>query len=765
MSSKFLQSGGQNELTDGTAQLNIKSAVIQTLLPNLPVRTTAGKLLTSGQIQLADCAFVPITTPFAGTLQVQNLETAYNTTPVDLNAFIASTLTDISTLQSNTQYITSSLGQTEITSNVLTNDVLADNYKSQDGSVFIDMSVPGDISVNSTTFDFNGNPVVSSSSSPSIDNDVVLYDSTNGNVIKDSGIQSSNLFLADGSISMTGPIDMNNNNINNVKEILTFGSNVILGQSITYSGAENVLIGPSITIGAFANDCCIVGKGSSITGDACNIFGRDNACADNSITAGYSNTATNNESIIIGNSNTTTGNNSYVIGHGATNSTTDSLLIGKASILNIRANNTGLCDLGTTTNQFKDLYQSGSLIGPTNSRTVDNIVSNAGASVSGNVATFSGVSGKIINDSSISSSDVFLRTGTVSMTGNLNINASSVITDSNDRILIGNGAGGTGNQIIAIGKNAVVSVTDSIAIGDGAISSGGVAIGLLSSSANGVCVGNGSIGVANSSAAFGNSANAGLGSTAIGNGTIATGNNSTSIGIGASCVNPNGCVFGRSASITANDSIAIGFSSAVSGTNGIAIGRSAVNSVSNTCLIGGTSMTNLRPNNDNACDLGTSGAQFKDLYIGGSVIGSSYGAWYCTTTYTPAFTAATNRLIPPTTVSAGSLLLFTHSLGVLTYTGTRTRVFRISYNISFSDSNANHLYTFFNTINGSLTLGTTQTRSVVFLRNASESYSICLTDNVTLNQNDTVQLAANKDATQTSTSFNFVMCNISGLLN
>src|SRR5271166_789123 len=101
MGSRFLSSGNQT-LTDGTANINIQSAIIQDLLPNLPVRTTVGKKLTSGLIQVSDCAFTPLSDPFNGTLHVEDLETAYNTTPISLNAFIASTLTDLSTLNSNT---------------------------------------------------------------------------------------------------------------------------------------------------------------------------------------------------------------------------------------------------------------------------------------------------------------------------------------------------------------------------------------------------------------------------------------------------------------------------------------------------------------------------------------------------------------------------------------------------------------------------------------------------------------------------------------
>src|SRR5690606_17391326 len=50
-------------LQDGLFQLNVSSAVIQTLTPSFPVKTSATKELVSGQIQLSDCNFVPLTNP------------------------------------------------------------------------------------------------------------------------------------------------------------------------------------------------------------------------------------------------------------------------------------------------------------------------------------------------------------------------------------------------------------------------------------------------------------------------------------------------------------------------------------------------------------------------------------------------------------------------------------------------------------------------------------------------------------------------------
>ena len=72
MGSKFLGNANTDltALQDGTFNLNISSAIIQTLSPNLPLKTTATKQLTSALIQLSDCAFIPLTNPSSADLSL-----------------------------------------------------------------------------------------------------------------------------------------------------------------------------------------------------------------------------------------------------------------------------------------------------------------------------------------------------------------------------------------------------------------------------------------------------------------------------------------------------------------------------------------------------------------------------------------------------------------------------------------------------------------------------------------------------------------------
>lgn len=90
-----------------------------------------------------------IINPYDGTLNVQNLLTGFTPGPqVDLNQFIATTLNSLS----DVQYISSSLGLTTISSNVLTDDVYCNNIRNEIGSTFIDMTDPTDITVNASLF-------------------------------------------------------------------------------------------------------------------------------------------------------------------------------------------------------------------------------------------------------------------------------------------------------------------------------------------------------------------------------------------------------------------------------------------------------------------------------------------------------------------------------------------------------------------------------------------------------------------------------------
>jgi len=144
------------------------------------------------------------------------------------------------------------------------------------------------------------------------------------------------------------------------------------------------------------------------------------------------------------------------------------------------------------------------------------------------------------------------------------------------------------------------------------------------------------------------------------------------------------------------------------------------------------------------------------------------GSWYCSTSYLPLFGAGVARLVPPTVSTVGtSLRNFTYAAGVLTYTGSVTRDFRISYNISLLLGASLANMTFFNSINGSLVIAATQSRQFYQSQPSNNATRVCfvLTDNISLANGNTVQLAAICATASATTSLDFISCNISSTLS
>ena len=172
-------------------------------------------------------------------------------------------------------------------------------------------------------------------------------------------------------------------------------------------------------------------------------IGLQNVARGNSVAIGKETVAGNKRDIVAYRStsgvntdsvdNVSSATSADVIGVNQTNSTANSLLLGNGSYTNIRANST--CDLGTVSVPFQNIYSNASLFGPSNSRTVDNIVSNTGTGTLNNVVSF--VSDKVIKDSGIASSTLSggpflpLAGGTMNLGATINANSSSITNLTN----------------------------------------------------------------------------------------------------------------------------------------------------------------------------------------------------------------------------------------------------------------------------------------------------------------------------------------------
>lgn len=289
----------------------------------------------------------------------------------------------------------------------------------------------------------------------------------------------------------------------------------------------------------------------------------------------------------------------------------------------VRPRDTDTFDLGSSTKRYKNAYVSGTLEGDTNGRDVDDIVSCTSSVTDGDVCIFSGVSGKVITDSSIVAADLVTNAGTGAV-GNVPIfSADKIIEDSSivsANIVTNAGTGAVGNvpvfsadKVIEDSKVALTDLATTSSLSSYLPLAGGTMAGdlLMNGHAIDVSVMTNSLdtGIAwgNGATAGGISANAALGygmnvvgSDAFGFGrscdvtggsALALGVGHTNAGFNSSCVGsyctvPGGLhhtAIGQSSvagivggDIGVNRCLAIGYSASSTGASGIAIGNTAI---------------------------------------------------------------------------------------------------------------------------------------------------------------------------------------------
>jgi len=223
----------------------------------------------------------------------------------------------------------------------------------------------------------NGN-LVSTGSSKSIDNivstastgvsgDVVTFSA--GKVVQDSGILLSSLattaslsaYLLKAGGTMSGVLNMGAQEIQNVSAIRTNASKVVIGTGAVGSGTCTII-----------GNNCTGSDSSTIVG----ISSVDVSSFAGNTSLGRGNNTNGTRIVSIGQINTSAVNDALMFGNNLTNSTANSMLIGSGGgLVNFRPDTNNTCDLGTTTNRFKDGYIN-SLIGSTVSSSVDTLINN-----------------------------------------------------------------------------------------------------------------------------------------------------------------------------------------------------------------------------------------------------------------------------------------------------------------------------------------------------------------------------------------------------
>ena len=79
MSSRFLSDGDTDlsVLQEGTFIMNVAGVTVGDAVPGLPLRSDGRRKVTSGLIQLADCAFTPIASPATTALDMNGHNTRF----------------------------------------------------------------------------------------------------------------------------------------------------------------------------------------------------------------------------------------------------------------------------------------------------------------------------------------------------------------------------------------------------------------------------------------------------------------------------------------------------------------------------------------------------------------------------------------------------------------------------------------------------------------------------------------------------------------
>ena len=141
---------------------------------------------------------------------------------------------------------------------------------------------------------------------------------------------------------------------------ITGTANFLMGQNVGFqltSGYRNVGIGD----GTLFN--CVTGYENTCVGDFAGISVTGNR---NTLIGGHTNSTGSNNTCLGYLADCGAFTNSTAIGNGAVSSGSNQIVLGDANITNLSSTSL-ICDLGNTTNRFKDIYYSGNLISGLNS--------------------------------------------------------------------------------------------------------------------------------------------------------------------------------------------------------------------------------------------------------------------------------------------------------------------------------------------------------------------------------------------------------------
>jgi len=406
----------------------------------------------SGYADLLNQSIIDADSLVIGSLTLPNLD-KNSVTYIDVN----NNLADI--ILNNGQLLIGSTNNPPIASTLTgtANEVIVTN-----GAGSITLSTPQDIATTSSpTFNnltltsLNTIPISNYIITPST-SDLDMNSHSISNVVNLNGTAVSNYIVTPA----TQDLNMNSHEINHLAAIRPLDTNLNIGNSTSLSvgGVGQIVVGDFGS--SSASNCVCIGLQNVAAGNSVAI-GKETAAGTRATVVGYrSTTNTQTDSVVLGHDNHSNSTSADILGINLTNSTANSLLIGNTSYVNIRAANT-TTDLGTSLVPFQNIYSNASLIGTTNSRTVDSVVSGPGSATSGHLVSFNGTSGVVVQDSGIISANVITDSGNLVSSNLVSASGSKTITDSG--IVAANVITDSGNLVTSnlVSASGAKTVTDS----------------------------------------------------------------------------------------------------------------------------------------------------------------------------------------------------------------------------------------------------------------------------------------------------------------
>jgi len=159
------------------------------------------------------------------------------------------------------------------------------------------------------------------------------------------------------NVTSTSNIAIGSNTMTNLSN---GGSNIAIGGGAAgslSSGTQNIHIGINTTIGGATTSSISIGNLSTANISTAISMGESaTASATGAISLGYNTFTSGTGAISIGPSTRSTAGGAITIGSNITNSTANSVSLGSSLISNIRPANNSICDLGTSSAKFKNMF-------------------------------------------------------------------------------------------------------------------------------------------------------------------------------------------------------------------------------------------------------------------------------------------------------------------------------------------------------------------------------------------------------------------------